>query len=419
MLETADVTRQFLQAVIRIIGRKTSEEYATVTIRNLLKKLQLAHSFLRDIELRDTRFLELESSVTVRETLNNVDPKLVGNGLKELIKIIMKSMGKTAGYFFIREIQEKIGTDYNSVLVKTMDVDLSQLQSSYIVEKKSVDLLQVQKSDVIRRLLKTLLELLEKQTSKTFAIEFIARRIETLRQQYSFFEYVKVNDIRYNLGVNEVVIQPEINTIDPRDLGRALQSLLYEIDKKLTDLGRISIVDDLKTHLTNQYLQKLEEMGVTIAAHGVGYDAIFKQIIKALIDVLGKTSTENYAIFAVNSFLRKTDNTYEFLKYVKINPAADQGDVYHITMMNTFNEITETDARRAIQQLLETIIDSLGESRGNQFIQEFKNALEKRYLSRIEEIGVNLHMIELHQELLGQAEQKPIESKKTRLAIYN
>jgi hypothetical protein len=412
MLETADVTRQFLQATIRIIGRKTSEEYATVTVRNLLKKLQLTYSFLRDIELRDTRFLELESSVTVRESLNSVDPKLAGNALKDLVKIIMKSMGKTAGYFFIREIQEKIGTDYNTVLVKTMDVDLAQLQSSYIVEKKSVDLLQVEKSDVIRRLLKTVLELLEKQTSKTFAIEFIARRVDALRQHYPFFEYIKVNDIRYSLGVAEVVIQPEINTINSQDLGRALQSLLNEIDKTLTDLGRASVVDDLKTHLTNQYLQKLEEMGVTIAIHGVGYDAIFKQIIKALIDVLGKASTETYAIFAVNSFLRKTDSTFEFLKYVKINPAIDQGDVYHITIMNTFDAITETDARRAIQQLLETIVDSLGENMGNQFIQEFKNALEKRYLSRIEEMGVNLHLIELHQEMLAQTEQKSFESKK-------
>jgi len=65
------------------------------------------------------------------------------------------------------------------------------------------------------------------------------------------------------------------------------------------------------------------------------------------------------------------------------------------------DEISETDVRRSIQKLLEEIIDSLGEELGQKFINEFKNSLEKNCLLRIEEIGVNLHMIQLRHELLG------------------
>jgi hypothetical protein len=402
MLDTADVTRQFLQAIIQIIGRKTSEEYAAVTIRNLIKKLQPTYPFLQDIEIKNTRSLELESNVTVRDSLNTIHPKKVGMALKELAKIIIKFLGKNAGYFFIRETQEKIGKDYDTMLVKTMDVDLTLMQSTYIVEKKSISLLHIEKSDVMRRFLKALMEALEKQTSKTFAIGFTAQRIEALRQQYTFLEYVSVNDIRYTLGSEEVAVQSEINNVGPLDLGRAIESILQDTDTALTDLGRNSVADDLKTHLTLEYLAKLEEMGVTIIAHGVGYEAIFKQVIKALIDILGKTSTENDAIFAVNSFLRKIDSTYEFLKYVKVDSATNEGELYHITITDNINSISETDARRAIQQLLETIMESLEEKVRNEFIQKFKNSLEKKYLLKIEEMGVNFHMIELHQEMLNQ-----------------
>jgi hypothetical protein len=159
-------------------------------------------------------------------------------------------------------------------------------------------------------------------------------------------------------------------------------------------------------------------MGVTIIAHGVGYEAIFKQVIKALIDILGKTSTENYAIFVVNSFLRKIDSTYKFLKYVKVDSAAGQGELYHITITDNIDSISETDARRAIQQLLETILQSLGEKVRNEFIQRFKNSLEKKYLLKIEEIGVNFHMLELHQEMLTKTEQKYPELKKSHTGIY-
>jgi hypothetical protein len=402
MLDTADVTRQFLQSIIGIIGRKTSEEYAAVTIRNLIKKLQPTYPFLQDIEIKNTRSLELESNVTVRDSLNTIHPKDVGMALKEIEKIIMKTMGKNAGYFFIRETQEKIGIDYDTILVKTMDVDLTLMQSTYIVEKKSIPLLHIEKSDVMRRFLKALMDALEKQTSKTFAIGLTAKRVEALRQQYTFLEYVSVNDIRYSLGSEEVAVQPEINNVDPLELGKAIGSILYDTDTALTDLGRNSVADDLKANLTLEYLVKLKEIGVTINAHGLGYSAIFKQVIKALIDILGKTSTENNAIFTVNSFLRKIDSTYEFLKYVKVDSATGQGELYHITLTDNIDSINETDARRAIQQLLEITMESLEEKVRKEFIQQFKNSLEKKYLLKIQEMGVNLHMIELRRQMLNQ-----------------
>ena len=48
----------------------------------------------------------------------------------------------------------------------------------------------------------------------------------------------------------------------------------------------------------------------------------------------------------------------------------------------------------------EEIVGSLGAELEHKFITEFKNSLEKNYLLRIEEMGVNLHMIQLRQELL-------------------
>ena len=139
------------------------------------------------MKIRDTRFLELESSVSTQEELNSINPKEVGNALKELVKTFMSSMEKKAGYFFIREVREKIGTDYDILLVKTMDVDLTFLQSTYIVDQKSINLLHIEKSDVIRRVLKTMIDLVEKQTSRAYAIELLARRVYTLKQRLLVF----------------------------------------------------------------------------------------------------------------------------------------------------------------------------------------------------------------------------------------
>jgi hypothetical protein len=399
MLDTADVTRQFIETIIEIIGRKTSQEYAAVTIQNLVKKLQLTYPFLREIEIKNTRSLEMEGSVSVKDALNTIAAKDVGRALKELVTKIMISFGKTAGYFFIRETREKIGIEYDRFLLKTMNVDLSLMQSTLIVENKSINILEIQKSDVIRRFLKVLLEAVEKQTSKSFAIACLKQHIDKLRQSYPFLDFILINDIRYTFGPEEIVVQQQVNTIELQDLGKALTSILQETDKTLTDLGRNSIASDLKIHLTFEYLTRLKEMGVTITSQGIGFNAVFTHVIKTLIDVIGKTSSENNAIILVNSFLRKIDMKYDFIKLIKVEPATKQGELYHIIIGGNLDTINETDARRAIHLLLESITESLGEKISDEFIQKFKNSLDKKYLLKIEEMGINFHMIELHEAM--------------------
>jgi hypothetical protein len=399
MLDTADVTRQFIETIIEIIGRKTSQEYAAVTIQNLVKKLQLTYPFLREIEIKNTRSLEMEGSVSVKDALNTIAAKDVGRALKELVTKIMISFGKTAGYFFIRETREKIGIEYDRFLLKTMNVDLSLMQSTLIVENKSINILEIQKSDVIRRFLKVLLEAVEKQTSKSFAIACLKQHIDKLRQSYPFLDFILINDIRYTFGPEEIVVQQQVNTIELQDLGKALTSILQETDKTLTDLGRNSIASDLKIHLTFEYLTRLKEMGVTITSQGIGFNAVFTHVIKTLIDVIGKTSSENNAIFLVNSFLRKIDMKYDFIQLIKVEPATKQGELYHIIIGGNLDTINETDARRAIHLLLESITESLGEKISDEFIQKFKNSLDKKYLLKIEEMGINFHMIELHEAM--------------------
>ncbi|MBN1860200.1 MAG: hypothetical protein JW840_01930 [Candidatus Thermoplasmatota archaeon] len=399
MLDTADVTRQFIETIIDIIGRKTSEEYAAVAIRNLLKKLEKSYSFLQAIEIKNSRTLELEGTVKVQEQLNTISPLEVGLSLQELLRTIMKSLGKTAGYFFIRETREKIGINYDRFLLKSMDLDLSLMQSMFIVEKKTVHLLDLQNSDILRRFLKVLIDVVEKQTSKAFAINTIKQHVDVLKQHYPFLTYLSMNDVRYTLGTEEIALQPQINTIEPQDVGRAIKSILQEIEKTLSEIGRNSIVGDLKGQLTFEYLGKLNEMGVALTSQNVGYNALFSQVIKTLVDALSKKSSENNAISLVNSFLRKNDNKYEFLKKIKVEPSVHQDEPYHIIISDTFDTISDTDVRRAIQQLLENILQSLEKQNSEDFIQQFKESLDKKYLLKIEEIGVNFHMIELHQAM--------------------
>ena len=210
---------------------------------------------------------------------------------------------------------------------------------------------------------------------------------------------VTIIDIRYSLGANEINVEQDINKLAPTDVGKAIEDIIVGVQKSLEEKGISPFIGEFKRQLTSDYRLKLEKMGVNPKINQVRHSSVFEHVLRALVDVLSQASTQRYAVFAMNSFLRKVDATYDFLKNIKVNPV-ESNELCDISIMTNLDEISETDIRRAIQKLLEEIAISLGEELGEKFIEKFKNSLEKSYLLRIEEMGVNLHLIQLRQEYL-------------------
>lgn len=132
-LEKSDVIKNLLSTIINISGRKTNKGHAISTMDSLIKKLKTRFDFLKHIEIKDTRYSESEDPVSVMSDINAVDSSEVGKAINEIITTMDRSLGKNAGHFFIKEIQNTLGDDYNSS-IKNMGVDLGLLQLEREVE---------------------------------------------------------------------------------------------------------------------------------------------------------------------------------------------------------------------------------------------------------------------------------------------
>jgi len=126
-LENSEVFRHVLQTLVNISGRKTTQDHAVTTLSSLIEKLKDKYVFLKHIEIKDTRFLEMEEPVTVMRDIDKVRSDDVGKALYDIIKTMNIALGKDAGHFFIRELKNNIGDVYNS-LIEDMGVDLGLMQ---------------------------------------------------------------------------------------------------------------------------------------------------------------------------------------------------------------------------------------------------------------------------------------------------
>jgi len=397
-LENKDILGCILKSTINVIGRRTSESYANIFISNTLKELSGKYSFFRFVEINITQYSETIETVKIDSDVNNVETKEIGRATNDFMKKITKSMGKSAGYYFIREIKETLPFDYE-IAIKQLGVDLDLLQLQFVTETKEKFKFQIENYDVLIYSFKALFHILEREFDKDTAIKTLTDLVERLKTQYEVLYKVKINDIRSIQGVDPVNISKEVNSEDANKVGIAIQKCFQELNRFFNEKSSISLVKELKEFLNADYLFKLEEMGVNLDVLQLSQVLVFKHVLKALVDIINETTTQSYAILLVNNVLRKFEDRYQYLENIKIDGTRFTESFDAIIVPKDLDSVRSSELGRGIRKIVEDIISSLGEEAGSQFINKFKKRLGKAYLLRIEEIGVNLHLIELKQNL--------------------
>ena len=133
-LEKSDVIKNLLATMIDISGRKTNRGHAITTMDSLIKQLKTRYEFLRHIQIKDTRFSEGEDAVSVMSDINSVEATEMGRAIHDIITTMDRSLGRSAGHFFIKELRTTLKDDYNSSIME-MGVDLGLLQLEHEVEE--------------------------------------------------------------------------------------------------------------------------------------------------------------------------------------------------------------------------------------------------------------------------------------------
>ncbi len=132
--ENSDLLKYVLKRLIDISSRKTSYVNAITTMDSSVKDLKEKYDFLRHIEIKNTQYLESDDSITIMADINNIESNELGKALYSIIKKMNKSLGKSAGHFFIKEFRTGMNDDYHS-MITDLGIDLSLLQLEFEVEE--------------------------------------------------------------------------------------------------------------------------------------------------------------------------------------------------------------------------------------------------------------------------------------------
>lgn len=400
-LENKDIIGCILRSMINVISRRTSEGYAVVVIGNILRKLGERYDFLKYIKIRNIQYSEALDVINVDPDINYVNSLEIGNAIKELVEIIIVSMGEKPGYYFIKEIKGRLSYDYEQ-RIKDLGVDLDIMQHQYITEReKTTYNFHIKNSEILKHVFKALFDILNRETSRYFAVSTMNELVDRFSTDYEVLKYVKVNDVRsIQEGIDIVSVLSDVDAEEQSRIGSAIQKIIQEVNNSLEDKGGSLFIERLKNRFTDEYAFILEEIGVNLHVIQLPQELVTKHVIKALVDVLSEASTQSYAVLTIDNVLSKIRERYDYLKYVKIDSMRYSDGIDAVSVFPYIDAISPSELGRAIQKLIEKVMLSLGEEAGRHFVDKFKEHLGKAYLLRIEEMGVNLYMIQLKQNFL-------------------
>jgi len=397
--ESEKLIKHTIRTITNVISRRTSESYAAMIMNNVFRKLYEKYDFLRYIEIKNPQISETFDIIDTKLDLNYIKMEDIGRVTKDIINEITGVLGRSVGYFFIKEIKEEFPSDHEQLL-KKLGVDLDVMQLEYITQRNQKSEYHIKNSEVLRHIFKALFDVLDIEQGRDFAFTTIDELVSRFSNKYKILDLIKINDIRTVQGVDIISIAPDVESVKPDEIGEIIQKILQETNNYLNEKDCYSFVEKLQTHINAEYTDILVEMGVNLNAMYLKQGLIVGRIIKALVDVLSDSSSQSYAVFTIDTTLKKLYDNYNSLKYIKIDSSKYSDGINAISISSYIDTASPVEVGKGIQKLIENVVFSLGEKAGRNFINRLRKRLGTAYLLRVEEMGVNLYMIELRHNLM-------------------
>ena len=393
-LKNSQAVRFVLQTLINKIGRRTSKGFATVTLDAVIKELIPRYDFLKYIKIEKMFYSGGIDAVGASSEIDLVDPAEFYDAIEYIMEKTVKNIKEKANFFFIREVKEELNDVYGLNL-EERSIDLRRMQLQFIVDKRQE--FQIKNSEMVEIVIGALNNLINRKFPETQKTKNIVESIRELEEKYDFLSYVEIINEPTSGGFHLIRVLPSINKVSPLIVSEAIQKLIHDVGKSL-DWNK-SFIESLEEELGEKRLAEIEKMGVNLKHINFilmrqEHKILVEKALEALVYVIGKDTSNGFAVGAIDAAIEKLEERHDVLKYIKIDKSRYAEGADAISVMPEINNVESYGLGKAIREVIKVTGSKLG-NRTATYIADFKNRLGAEYLFEIGKIGVNLHFLEL------------------------
>ncbi len=253
VIKNSEIIENILIALIVIINQKLSETLAIKTMASTVKKLKENYELFNHIEISETRDSKGYYSINALSSINNIDYIQISQAIEKLIEEVGIILECENDELFIKNLKEELGNKHLNAM-KKIGINLDHVQNR---------LFKCGHEILIKKVISVLVDMIGRETSKSFAVSALDKIIKNLNQKYEILNYIKIDETNYDKGSEAFYIEPEINSVESFKIGKAIREIIKTIYNSL-GTKTYNFIEEFKTNLGERYLAEIEKIGVNL-----------------------------------------------------------------------------------------------------------------------------------------------------------
>lgn len=138
-------------------------------------------------------------------------------------------------------------------------------ETARISQYDSEKIYKIDNKHVVKRTLMSLIYVATTKTSDDYAWSSIKKLMNELKDTYDFLKYVQIKDIKQlRYTIDDIIIEPNLNNIGPKDLGKAIQDIIDLLKKYLGKKAGYFFIQEFREVLGEDYHKIIKSMGVDL-----------------------------------------------------------------------------------------------------------------------------------------------------------
>ena len=133
---------------------------------------------------------------------------------------------------------------------------------------------------------------------------------------------------------------------------------------------------------------------------------VITHVLNSLVNVSCTKTSKAHAWLAMGTLIKNLEENYDFLRYIKIDELKYFEETPLVNIIPDINHIESKEVGKAIQNLIELLQRHLGKKASYFFIREFRDDLGEEYHGIVKNMGVDLRLVELQDELYNWQSEK-------------
>ena len=273
---------------------------------------------------------------------------------------------------------------------------------------------ELKNSEIITFIIDTLVKIISKRTSPSYAHSTVNKIINQLLIKYDFLQYVEINNTIYSEIDEKIIVDPEIDNVQSTDFFNCVKELINSSTKAIGEKADFFFIRELRDNfgydnepivkdlILNLNIKQFEyivnrkdEIHRDRTFFQVKNTEVITPIITTLFYLLNKATSETEAVKILNKVKSKNKENYDFLKNISINNTANNDSNVNISIADELNTIPSAIIAEALEKLIQEIGKSIDEEFNQTFITDFKIVSGELDIEKMKKIGIDFNRINL------------------------